>query len=182
MLILAGCAMSGQEYLEYTGDAFCASIYGRMNGVEFAAEVKIGAPRAYDSGRTGAAPRDIEMVFQSPATLSGIKITRKDSKVTVSSGSVEIDGSGCAGWLAAAELLIPDGAIDNVSIITENGERLAEVRMILDGGTPLTLYVDCNTGFPVSVKCGDYEIRVAAFGEADRQEKQNGALFQPDNT
>jgi hypothetical protein len=164
-LLLAGCSLSGGEYLEYTGDAFSASIEGNIGGFIFTADVKIGAPRASD-GSSAPLPRDLELIFRAPGTLSGVRAERKDGKITVTSGGMSIESSGAAGWLKAAELLIPDGNVNDVETINENGARIAEIEIALEDGDILMIYVDCETGFPVRAVCKDIEILVAGFGEA----------------
>ncbi len=165
-LLLVGCAMPNAEYLEYTGDAFVAEIEGKRGGFVFTAQIKVGAPT---DGIADAPPRDIEMTFISPATMSGIVIKRVGGKITLSSANVSIEGRGAAGWLAAAELLTPSGTINDVKIIDDRtGARLARVEMSLADGSPLTLLIDCDTGFPVDIKNDDIEIRIASFRDAGK--------------
>lgn len=164
-LLLVGCALPGGEYLEYTSDAFSASIEGNIGGFAFTADIIIGAPRAAD-GASIPLPRDMELIFRAPGTLSGVRIERKDGKVTVTSGNMSIGCTGAAGWLRAAELLIPEGSVNDVKIINENGTRLVQIEMALEDGNILIIYVDCETGIPVRVISEGTEIRVAGFGEA----------------
>ena len=127
------------------------------------AEIKVGAPK--EAKAENPPPRDIEMTFLSPATLAGIRIVRKDGRVSVGSGELVADGRYAAGWLAAAELLIPKGRITGAAKVTEGDVKMTKVEMRSNSGL-LTLWID-SSGYPLHVRSDsggvDTDIRIRAF-------------------
>lgn len=173
MLFLAGCAAGADDYLEYTGGPFSASIEGRAGDIDFAAELSFGPPApGQGAGRGGAASgeRDIFLRFIRPSGMAGVSIERRGGMLKVSSGGVSLDGSRAAGWLEPAELLIPEGRVLGAKIVDDGGAKIAAVEVSTADGI-IFIYVDTDSGYPVRVvgEAGGREVdfRVAAFGFAD---------------
>ncbi|HOA85560.1 MAG: hypothetical protein GX057_06480 [Clostridiales bacterium] len=164
LLLLSGCMADDGRYLEYSRGAFAAIIEGRAGEFDFTAEVRVGPP--LDTGDRNPPPRDIELTFLSPATLAGIRIARRDGRVSVYSGELTADGSYAAGWLAAAELLIPEGSVTAARHITEDGVKMTKLEMRLRDSSLLTIWID-RSGYPLRVVSDSgrqkTDLRIRAF-------------------
>lgn len=147
-LLLCGCA-ADSRYLEYTASAFEATVEGRIGELDFTAEVRVGAPR--DPKAENPPPRDIEMTFLSPATLAGIRIARRDGRVSVTSGELVADGRYAADWLAAADLLVPVGRITGTVKVVEGDVKMTRVEIRTGDLGLLTLWTD-RSGYPLRIR------------------------------
>ncbi|MGI6167337.1 MAG: hypothetical protein ACOYIA_04280 [Eubacteriales bacterium] len=164
ILLLSGCMADDGRYLEYSRGGFSATVEGRAGEFDFTAEVKAGPPASNENDNHP--PRDIELTFLSPATLSGIRIARRDGRVSVYSGELSANGSYAAGWLAAAELLIPEGSVTGARRVTEDGVKMTRLEMRLRDSRLLTIWLD-RSGYPLRVvsDSGGFEtdLRIRAF-------------------
>ena len=102
----------------YAGGELRCSFTGELNGVGVSGELWVSEVTSPDVASSDVTPsdvapgRDFVLYFTSPATMSGLEISRRAGVLTVKSGDVELSGDAIppltrTGWLAPIAGLYP---------------------------------------------------------------------------
>ena len=154
-----GCApaRSGMDYLESGGHG---EVSGEMNGIEFSALIEISP--------TG---ESVRVEYLSPASLSGLTVTKKEERYEVRLGEVcsVCDRTEIAGFLRPVTAFLPYGDAKSVQKEGEN-----TILTFPDGGM-LTL---SPKGEPFAFKREDIEMRVVWWQSAKECRVQSAKLYE----
>ena len=125
-VLLVSCAHSGMA-LDYEALPFTARFALSANGINIMGTITAGA--------LTDTPRDVCITFESPESLSGISVERKDSNITTTLDGISLP-SESSRWLDIAELFTLGGAVSSakseslggvscslVTVTAKNGEK-----------------------------------------------------------
>lgn len=132
-LLFCGCS-SGGDPLEYQNFAAAAEVTVNANGTVARANLSLGKPT------TDGSPRDAEITFSAPDTLSGITVTRKNGEVMLSLGELSVPSGVGEGFISIADLFSISGTLFSAELCELGGKKATLVK-ITDSDTIYEIYV-----------------------------------------
>ena len=140
-LLFACCAAHPEPNLSYQNRAFRAHVVCESGDFTFGA-IFTSLPKEPDSAR------DISLEFTFPDTLCGIKVEKREEKVTVYLDEVEISAPHAVSWLSLSELFDIEATVKDSSVETLDGQKLNFINAVSDDGREFSLYLYPASGLP----------------------------------
>lgn len=161
-IFLPSCTPDDKKLTDYASQGFTASVSFERGGVSYAARVRAGEPPSGEN----AAPRDLELTFTAPETMSGLTTARHGGELRTACGGVELEGD-VGGWLSLAELLIPLDAGRLISVEAGRGAAAGRTmaEFLLNDGRRCVINIDNASGLPISVECGEDNLQIIFEGK-----------------
>ncbi len=132
----ASCRTGGGDYFSWQNASACAEISGTICGVEFCADVTLGAK--YADGE-----RDFVMVYRKPDVLQDLTVKCEGGIVKVENDEFEAGGAGAEFLSLPARAFAVFGVASNVRQEKENGTTLT-VYEVTDNNLGATVALDAN--------------------------------------
>lgn len=139
-IILISCSRS-EAALDYQFSPFTARFALSLSEMNFTGTITAGA--LTDS------PRDVSIHFESPETLSGISVERKDGVVTTSLDDIRTSAQDVR-WLAIADLFSLDGTVCSTKNTTLGGTSCILAVLTVKNGEKYSVYID-KSGLPLRI-------------------------------
>lgn len=148
LLVFFGACGEKSDLLAPFRGAYCADLAGELRGVAFGAVLEADTPRE-DGART------LTLTFYAPASLSGTVVkSAADGTLSVTAGSVTVEGVHADGFLPLLTLLPVGGDIE--AIETDGAGH----SVVTGEGFTLTLTRD---GMPIAVKTAEVSATIVRF-------------------
>lgn len=145
-LLLTSCAPSGAAVLDYEALPFTTRFSLSMDNVNFTGTLTAGA---LPDGE--GIPRDILILFESPDSLCGISVERKDGKIALSLDDLTLF-TDSSRWLEIAELFALRGSVSSAKKTTLGGTACTLLEVVAKNGEKYSVYID-SSGLPLRI-CG----------------------------
>ncbi len=149
LILCMGCVACRQYLIlpDYREKGFTAEVQWKIEEVTVLAFATVPA----SNGDTSV-PRDFSLTFQSPQSLSGILLERRNGTVRISMGDLTLSKEAYAEWIAYAELLIPIGTFHALEKQTDNGQTIVRGTIQWEGEeTCYEIFADAESGTPKKI-------------------------------
>lgn len=143
--LLLSCSSASGSALDYEALPFTARFSIFINDTNFTGTVAAGAA-------TENTPRDVRLIFESPKSLSGISVERKNGETLTSFEGITLP-TDSSRWLEIAELFSLGGTVASAKSSIVGGTPCTLVTVTAKNGEKYSVYID-KTGLPLRI-CGE---------------------------
>ena len=151
-IILVGCNGTDVSLPDFSSSGFECEFSYLCDGTNVRATLMASAPNA------DGTKRDITLTFAEPHSLSGIRIERKDGKISAHAEDIEWQCEDLDALLEVTELFEISGEISASSIDEIAGETCNRIVIKKEDGSASDVYISSKNSLPLRI-CGNVSCR-----------------------